>query len=51
MVIMSLKASPEQIRANQERRRSNAAVRHLNKARMRKYPGKGHRNDWRKTER
>lgn len=38
----------EQLRARLELRRSNAAVRHKNKARALKRPGKGNRNNWKK---
>ena len=47
-IIMNLQATPEQIRVDQERRRSSAASRHTNRKRAAKRPGKGNRNAWRR---
>ncbi|EKF22977.1 putative gp80 [Mycolicibacterium hassiacum DSM 44199] len=41
-------ASPEQLRARLELRRSNAAVPHRNRKREMKRPGKGNRKAWKK---
>lgn len=41
-------ATPEQLRARLELRRSSAASKHANKARAAKRPGKGNRNAWKK---
>ncbi|WP_268766318.1 hypothetical protein [Mycobacterium sp. Root265] len=38
----------ERLQARLELRRSNAAVRHKNKARALKRPGKGNRHNWKK---
>lgn len=42
-------ATPEQLRARLELRRSNAARPHRNRKRELKYPGKGTRSAWKKA--
>lgn len=42
-------ATPEQLRARMELRRSNAASKHRNRYRELKRPGKGTRNAWKKA--
>ena len=48
MTTTIIKASPEQLRARLELRRSNAACPHRNRRAEAKRPGKGHRQDWRR---
>jgi hypothetical protein len=44
-VLLGSEATPEQLRAWLELRRSNAAAPHRNRKREMKRPGKGNRND------
>ncbi|QLF84463.1 hypothetical protein SEA_TOPANGA_71 [Mycobacterium phage Topanga] len=48
--LTSHKASPEQLTARLELRRSNAAAPHRNRKREMKRPGKGSRNAWKRDE-
>jgi hypothetical protein len=50
MIITATQASPERIRADQERRRSSAASRHVDKARAAKRPGHGNRHHWKRED-
>ncbi|ASZ75518.1 hypothetical protein KIW74_gp10 [Mycobacterium phage Kimona] len=50
MTPYSRKASPEQLQARLDLRRSNAARPHKNKARAAKRPGKGNRKAWKREE-
>ncbi|AHJ88727.1 hypothetical protein PBI_RHYNO_69 [Mycobacterium phage RhynO] len=48
IALTSHKASPEQLQARLELRRSNAAAPHRNRKREMKRPGKGSRNAWKR---
>lgn len=48
MILIANQASPEQLRARLELRRSSAADRHANRKRAQKRPGKGNRHAWKK---
>ncbi|ACU41831.1 hypothetical protein SEA_LITTLEGUY_82 [Mycobacterium phage LittleGuy] len=47
---MSNHATPEQLQARLDLRRSNAAQPHRNRKREMKRPGKGHRKAWKRDE-